>query len=79
MCTIEKAIDYCINFAKEHLKINLDRYNVNIYFQNNLDSTFNNEMSIGRAKYIAIGYYKEVLDKEYEVWDEIDNYYSQLK
>ena len=24
MCTVEEAIDYCVNFAKEHLKINLD-------------------------------------------------------
>jgi|688.fasta_scaffold1335190_1 hypothetical protein len=80
MCTVEEAIDYCIAFAKDNFKFILDRYNVNIYFQNNLDSTFNGEMTIGHAKYTAISYYKDVLEKESDNFDdEIHDYYSQLK
>lgn len=79
MCTIEKAIDYCINFAKEHLKLTLDRFNVNNYFLNNIKSTFNNEITLGQAKCIAIEYYDYALNVDIDdIEDEIHNYYSQL-
>ncbi len=79
MCTIEEAVDYCINFAKEHLKITLDRFNVNNYFLNNIKSTFNNEITLGQAKYTAIDYYDYALNVDADdIEDEIYNYYSQL-
>jgi hypothetical protein len=79
MCTIDEAIDYCIDFAKEYLKINLDRYNVNTYFLNKIKSTLNNEITLGQAKYIAIDYYNYALNVDIDgIEDEIHNYYSQL-
>lgn len=80
MCTIEEAIDYCISFGETQFKIGLDKYNVDTYFNENLDPTFDGEMTIGRAKYTAIGYYEDRLEIEStEFDDEIHDYYSQVK
>lgn len=76
--TMSKMPD-CIDFAKEYLKINLDRYNVNTYFLNKIKSTLNNEITLGQAKYIAIDYYDYALNVDIDdIEDEIHNYYSQL-
>jgi hypothetical protein len=79
MCTIEEAIEHCIVFASKEFGIELNWNDVNKHFQKNLDITFNNEMTIGRAKYTAIAYYEDSLNKEMkEFEDKIHDYYSQL-
>ena len=79
MCTIEEAIDYCMDFGEETFKIAFDKNDVTLHFNENLDSTFDGEMTTGRAKYIAIDYFEDRLGKDMkEFEDEIHNYYSQL-
>jgi hypothetical protein len=79
MCTIEEAIDYCMDFGEETFKIAFDKNDVTLHFNENLDSTFDGEMTTGRAKYIAIDYFEDRLEKDMgEFEDEIHNYYSQL-
>ena len=79
MCTIEEAIDYCISFGKIQFNIGFDKNDVTLHFNENLDSTFDGEMTTGRAKYIAIDYFEDRLEKDMgEFEDEIHNYYSQL-
>ena len=79
MCTVEEAIDYCMDFREETFKIAFDKNDVTLHFNENLDSTFDGEMTTGRAKYIAIDYFEDRLEKDMgEFEDEIHNYYSQL-
>jgi hypothetical protein len=79
MCTIEEAIDYCISFGEMQFNVGFNKYDVGQYFNENLDPTFNGEMTTGRAKYIAIDYFEDRLEKDMgEFEDEIHNYYSQL-
>ena len=79
MCTVEEAIDYCMDFGEETFKIAFDKNDVTLHFNENLDSTFDGEMTTGRAKYIAIDYFEDRLEKDMgEFEDEIHNYYSQL-
>ena len=80
MCTIDEAIDYCIDFGETAFNIGFDKNDVTQHFSENLDSTFDIEMTIGRAKYTAIDYYVDRLSRELDEFDdEIHNYYSQLK
>jgi len=79
MCTIEEAIDYCISFGEMQFNVGFNKYDVGQYFNENLDPTFEEEMSIGRAKYIAMDYFEDRLEKDIDEFeDELHNYYSQL-
>lgn len=79
MCTVEEAIDYCISFGEMQFNVGFNKYDVGQYFNENLDPTFNGEMTTGRAKYIAMDYFEDRLEKDMEEFeDEIHNYYSQL-
>ena len=50
-----------------------------LHFNENLDLTFDGEMTIGRAKYTAMSYYEDRLEKDIaEFEDELHAYYSQL-
>ena len=80
MCTVEEAIDYCISFGETQFKIGFDKNDVTLHFNENLDTTFDGEMTIGRAKYTAIDYFEDRLEIEStEFDDDIHDYYSQLK
>jgi hypothetical protein len=79
MCTIEEAVEYCMSFGEEYFKMGLDKTDVIEHFKENLDFTFDREMTIDRAKYTAIAYYEDRLSRELDDFDEIHNYYSQLK
>lgn len=79
MCTVEEAINHCISFGEETFKIAFDKNDVALHFNENLDPTFEEEMSIGRAKYIAMDYFEDRLEKDIDEFeDELHNYYSQL-
>ena len=79
MCTIREAVDYCIAFGEEYFKVGLDKNDVIQHFNENLDPTFDNEMTIGRAKYTAIDYFEDRLSKNRDkFFDDINDYYSQL-
>ena len=79
MCTVEEAINHCISFGEETFKIAFDKNDVALHFNENLDPTFNGEMTTGRAKYIATDYFEDRLEKDMEEFeDEIHNYYLQL-
>lgn len=79
MCTIEEAINHCIFFGEMQFNVGFDKNDVSQHFNENLDPTFEGEMTIGRAKYIAINYFEDRLSKTIEEFeDEIHNYYSQL-
>ena len=79
MCTIEEAVDYCIDFAHMYFPVLMNWNDVTQHFNENLDPTFDGEMTIGRAKYIAMDYFEDRLEKDMEEFeDEIHNYYSQL-
>lgn len=68
----------CINFFKE-FDIELSVNEVSDFFESNLDDTFVGEMTVGRAKYLAIEFYESIYD---ELFDDMENdihdYYSQL-
>jgi len=53
---------------------------VSDYFTAHRDNTFKDQMTIGKAKYLAIECYEHITKKEMteEQENEIDNYYSQL-
>lgn len=79
MCTIEEAINHCISFGEMQFNVGFNKYDVGQYFNENLDPTFEEEMSIGRAKYIAMDYFEDRLEKDIDEFeDELHNYYSQL-
>ena len=79
MCSVEDAIEHCIVFASREFGIELNWNDVNKHFQKNLDFTFDNEMTTGRAKYTAIAYYEDSLNKEIEEFEDlIHDYYNQL-
>ena len=80
MCTVEEAIDYCISFGEEQFKVGFDKNDVTLHFNGNLDPTFDGEMTIGHAKYTAIGYYEDALELDTDdMYDNIHDNYSQLK
>lgn len=79
MCTIEEAVDYCISFGEMKFNVGFDKNDVTQHFNENLDLTFDGEMTIGRAKYTAMSYYEDRLEKDIaEFEDELHAYYSQL-
>lgn len=79
MCTIEEAVDYCIDFAHMYFPVLMNWNDVTQHFNENLDPTFDGEMTIGRAKYTAMNYYEDRLAKDIEEFeDELHDYYSQL-
>lgn len=79
MCTIEEAIDYCISFGEMQFNVGFDKDDVSQHFNENLDLAFEGEMTIGRAKYIAIDYFEDRLGENIEKFEnELHNYYSQL-
>ena len=79
MCTIGEAINHCIFFGEMQFNVGFDKNDVTIHFNENLDFTFDNKMTIGRAKYTAMSYYEDSLNKESDEFeDNIHNYYSQL-
>lgn len=79
MCTIEEAINHCIFFGEMQFNVGFDKNDVSQHFNENLDPTFEGEMSIGRAKYIAMDYFEDRLSKTIEEFeDELHNHYSQL-
>lgn len=79
MCTVEEAINHCISFGEKTFKIALDKNDVTLHFNENLDSTFNGEITTSKAKYIATDYFEDRLEKDMEEFeDEIHNYYLQL-
>lgn len=79
MCTIEEAVDYCISFGEMKFNVGFDKNDVTQHFNENLDLTFDGEMTIGRAKYTAMSYYEDRLGKNIEEYeDELHDYYSQL-
>jgi hypothetical protein len=69
----------CLNFFFGE---NKEKYinKVSDYFTAHRDNTFKNQMTIGRAKYLAIEYYEHITKKEMteKQENEIDNYYLQL-
>lgn len=80
MCTIEEAINYCISFGEIQFNIGFDKNDVTQHFNENLDSTFEGEMTLGKAKYTAIDYFEDRLGEDIEKFEnELHNYYSQLK
>lgn len=79
MCTIEEAINHCISFGEMQFNVGFDKNDVTQHFNENLDPTFEGEMTIGRAKYIAMDYFEDRLSKNIDEFeDELHNYYSQL-
>lgn len=79
MCTIEEAINYCISFGEIQFNVGFDKNDVSQHFNENLDSTFEGEMSISRAKFTAMDYFEDRLEKDIDEFeDELHNYYSQL-
>lgn len=79
MCTIEEAINHCIFFGEMQFNVGFDKNDVSQHFNENLDPTFEGEMSIGRAKYIAMDYFEDRLGEDIEKFEnELHNYYSQL-
>ena len=79
MCTIEEAINHCISFGEMQFNVGFDKNDVSQHFNENLDPTFEGEMTIGRAKYIAIDYFEDRLGEDIEKFEnELHNYYSQL-
>lgn len=80
MCTIEEAINHCISFGEMQFNVGFDKNDVSQHFNENLDPTFEGEMTIGRAKYTAMDYFEDRLSKTIEEFEnELHNYYSQLK
>ena len=79
MCTIEEAIDYCISFGEMQFNVGFDKDDVSQHFNENLDLAFEGEMTIGRAKYIAMDYFEDRLEEDIDEFEnELHNYYSQL-
>lgn len=79
MCTVEEAINHCIFFGEMQFNVGFDKNDITQHFNENLDSTFEGEMTIGRAKYIAIDYFEDRLGEDIEKFEnELHNYYSQL-
>lgn len=79
MCTIEEAINHCISFGEMQFNVGFDKDDVSQHFNENLDLAFEGEMTIGRAKYIAIDYFEDRLGEDIEKFEnELHNYYSQL-
>ena len=72
------AAKHCYEFAQS-INIQLSVNDLSDFFHLNKDGTFENEMTTGRAKYLAIDYFEDRLGKDMgEFEDEIHNYYSQL-
>ena len=79
MCTMEEAINHCISFGEMQFNVGFDKDDVSQHFNENLDPAFEGEMSIGRAKYTAMDYYENKLEKDIDKFEnELHNYYSQL-
>lgn len=79
MCSVKDAIKHCIIFANKEFGIELNWNDVNKHFQKNLDFTFDNEMTTSRAKYTAIAYYEDSLNKEMKEFEDlIHDYYNNL-
>ena len=75
MISIIDATKHCYDFAKS-IDIQLSINDLSDFFNLNKDE---NEMTTGRAKYIAMSYYEDSLNKESDEFeDTIHDYYSQL-
>lgn len=70
----------CIDFYKGH-DVTLSENEVSDFFTNNYDDTFKDEMTVGRAKYLAIEFYETFVDDELttEMQEDIYDYYNNLK
>ena len=73
------AAKYCYDFAQS-INIQLSVNDLSDFFHLNKDGTFENEMTSGRAKYLAIEFMEKTIDDDLsdEHQDLIHNYYSQL-
>ena len=79
MCTVEEAVDYCISFGEMKFNVSFDKNDVTLHFNENVDFTFDGKITIGKAKYTAMSYYEDRLEKDIaEFEDELHAYYSQL-
>jgi hypothetical protein len=79
MCSIDAAIDYCIDFGEKTFKMGFDKNDVTLHFNENVDFTFDGKITIGKAKYTAMSYYEDRLEKNIEEFENlIHDYYSQL-
>jgi len=74
-----EAAKHCYNFSQS-IDIQLSINDLSDFFHLNTDKTFENEMTIGRAKYLAIEFIEKTINDglSYEQQDLIHNYYSQL-
>lgn len=73
------AAKYCYDFAQS-INIQLSVNDLSDFFYLNKDETFENEMTTGRAKYLAIEFIEKTIndDLSNEHQDLIHNFYSQL-
>ena len=73
------AAKHCYDFAQS-INIPLSMNDLSDFFSSNKDATFKNEMTTGRAKYLAIEFIEKTIDDDLsdEHQDLIHNYYSQL-
>lgn len=73
------AAKHCYEFAQS-INIQLSVNDLSDFFHLNKDGTFENEMTSGRAKYLAIEFIEKTIDDDLsdEHQDLIHNYYSQL-
>ena len=73
------AAKYCYDFAQS-INIQLSVNDLSDFFYLNKDETFENEMTTGRAKYLAIEFIEKTIDNDLsnKHQDLIHNYYSQL-
>ena len=80
MISNDDAQTACIEFFKEY-DVTISKNDVSDFFTNNYDNTFKDEMTVGRAKYLAIEFYETFIDDELttEMQDEIYDYYNNLK
>jgi hypothetical protein len=70
----------CIDFYKGYDVI-VSENEVSDFFTKNYDDTFKDEMTVGRAKYLAIEYYETFVNVELttEMQEDIYDYYNNLK
>lgn len=73
------AAKYCYDFAQS-INIQLSINDLSDFFHLNKDETFENEMTTGRAKYLAIEFIEKTINDDLsdEHQDLIHNFYSQL-
>ncbi len=73
------AAKHCYDFARS-INIQLSINDLSDFFNLNKDETFENEMTVGKAKYLATEFIEKTIDNDLsnEHQDLIHNYYSQL-